>query len=130
MRKLRRALIASALPPVVASVVLPAELDAIHQRLRELPEPPERARLRTDDWLGALGVFLLVFLSTFPVAVPFIFMQDAVRAMRLSNAIAIAMLFVAGVAYGRCVGRSPWGFGMGMVVLGGILVALTMALGG
>ena len=46
-------LIADALPPVVASVLQPAELEAMHQRLKQLPEPPERARLRKDDWLGA-----------------------------------------------------------------------------
>jgi VIT1/CCC1 family predicted Fe2+/Mn2+ transporter len=50
--------------------------------------------------------------------------------MRISNGIAIVMLFFTGVAYGRCVGRSPWVFGISMVVLGGILVALTIALGG
>jgi VIT1/CCC1 family predicted Fe2+/Mn2+ transporter len=77
-----------------------------------------------------LGVFLLVFLSTFPVAIPFLFMHNAPLALRVSNGIAVVMLFFAGVAYGRGVGRSPWGFGIGMVVLGGILVGLTMALGG
>jgi VIT1/CCC1 family predicted Fe2+/Mn2+ transporter len=50
--------------------------------------------------------------------------------MRASNAIAVVMLFITGVAYGRCVGRSSWGFGIAMVVMGAILVALTMALGG
>jgi len=128
--KRAQALIADALPPVIAAVMQPAELEAMHQRLRKLPEPPERARLSGTDWRGAVGVFLLVFLSTFPVAVPFIFMQSATTAMRVSNAIAIAMLFFTGVAYGRCVGRSPWVFGISMVVVGGVLVALTMALGG
>ncbi len=123
-------LITEALPSVLASVVQPAELEAMHQRLRKLPEPPKRARLRPDDWLGALAVFLWVFLTTFPVAIPFIFMNEVGRAMRVSNAIAIVMLFLAGVAYGRCVGRAPGVFGIGMVVLGSILVALTMALGG
>jgi hypothetical protein len=42
----------------------------------------------------------------------------------------MAMLFIAGSAYGRSVGGSPLGFGFGMVVLGGILVGLTIALGG
>jgi hypothetical protein len=123
-------LIAGALPPVLASVLKPEELESMHQRLQQLPEPPERARLTKRDASGALGVFLLVFFSTFPVALPFIFLQNAAQAMRLSNAIAIVMLFITGVAYGRCVGRSPWGFGATMVVLGGILVALTIALGG
>lgn len=114
----------------MASVVQPAELESLHQRLQQLPEPPGRVRLAKGDWLGASGVFLLVFLSTFPVAVPFLFMQNAVLAMRVSNLVAMLMLFGAGVAYGSCVGRSPLGFGIGMVALGGILVALTMALGG
>jgi VIT1/CCC1 family predicted Fe2+/Mn2+ transporter len=105
-------------------------VDSMRQRLKELPEPPARARLSKADWVGALGVFLLVFLSTFPVAVPFLFMQDARLAMRVSNAIAVGMLFLAGTSYGRCVGRSPWLFGISMVLLGGALVGLTMALGG
>jgi len=138
LRALRRAtepqkaqrILAGALPPLVASVLQPEELNTMRQRLQALPEPPERVYLRADDWLGAVGVFLMVFLTTFPVAVPFIFMQDTHWAMRASNGIAIFMLLGAGVAYGRCVGRSPWGFGIGMVILGVILVALTIALGG
>ena len=50
--------------------------------------------------------------------------------MRVSNAVAVGMLFLTGMAYGRCVGRSPWIFAIGMVVLGGVLVGLTMVLGG
>jgi VIT1/CCC1 family predicted Fe2+/Mn2+ transporter len=123
-------LISDALPSVIASILQPAELETMRQRLQKLPEPPALARLGGSDWWGALGVFLLVFLSTFPVTVPFIFMQNATSAMRISNAIAIAMMFIAGVAYGRSVGRSPWLFGLSMVVLGGVLVALTIALGG
>jgi VIT1/CCC1 family predicted Fe2+/Mn2+ transporter len=123
-------LIAGALPPLIASILQPAELETMRQRLQELPEPPARARLGRSDWRGATGVFLLVFLSTFPVTVPFIFMHNAAQAMRASNAIAVTMLFIAGVAYGRCVGRSPWAFGLSMVLLGAVLVALTIAMGG
>ena len=123
-------LIAGALPPLIASVLQPAELETMRQRLQQLPEPPARARLGRSNWIGASGVFLLVFLSTFPVAVPFLFMQSAMTAMRVSNAIAILMLFITGMAYGRCVGRSPWGFGISMVLLGAVLVGLTIALGG
>lgn len=123
-------LIASAMPPLLASVVQPAELATLHERLKQLPAPPDRARLGKSDWLGALGVFLLVFLSTLPVALPFLFMHDLHWAMRTSNLIAVLLLFLIGLAYGRCVGRTPWGFGVGMVTLGLVLVALTMALGG
>lgn len=125
-----RRLIAGALPPVVASLLETSELESIRERLNRLPDPPSRARLGSSDWIGALGVFLWVFLSTFPVVVPFLLIQNAGPALRISNAIAMAMLFLAGFAYGRCVGRSPWLVGISMVVLGGILVSLTMALGG
>jgi hypothetical protein len=123
-------LIAKALPSLVASILQPAELETMRQRLQQLPEPPARAHLGRSDWLGGLGVFLLVFVSTLPVALPFIFLHKTATAMRVSNAVAVLMLFVTGLAYGKCVGRSPWGFGISMVVLGSILVALTMALGG
>ena len=102
----------------------------MRRRLKQLPEPPERARLSKDDWLGSLGVFLLVFLSTFPVVIPFIFMQHVGPALRVSNAIAIVMLFLTGYAFGRMTGRHPWLVGISMVVLGSILVGMTMALGG
>jgi len=125
-----RRLIARALPPLVASVLRPEELEAVHERLLRLPDPPERARLGRTDALGALGIFLLVFISMFPVAVPFLFLHEARLALRISDGVAVAMLFFAGVTYGRNLGRQPWRFGIAMVVLGAALVALTIALGG
>jgi VIT1/CCC1 family predicted Fe2+/Mn2+ transporter len=123
-------LIAGAIPSLLASVLKVPELESIGQRLRELPEPPEKVRLNQEDWLGAAGVFLLVFFSTFPVALPFVFMQNAGLAMRISNGIAIAMLFGMGYAFGRIIGGRPWLVGISMVILGGALVGITMALGG
>ena len=123
-------LIADALPPVIASILQSAELDTMSRRLKDLPEPPEQARLRRDDWLGAVGVFLLVFLCTFPVVIPFIFMHHAGPALRASNAVAIVMLFLTGYAFGRMTGRHPWLVGFSVIVLGLILVGMTIALGG
>ena len=123
-------LIADALPPVVASILEPAELETMRRRLMQLPEPPERAHLSKDEWLGSIGVFLIVFVSTFPVVIPFIFMQSVGPALRVSNAIAIVMLFLTGYAFGTITGRHPWLVGLGMVVVGSMLVGMTMALGG
>jgi VIT1/CCC1 family predicted Fe2+/Mn2+ transporter len=123
-------LIAGALPPVVAGVLRPEELGQLHQRLQHLPEPPPQRHLRREDWLGALGVFLLVFLSTFPVVIPFIVMSDAGPALRASNTIAIALLFVTGYIFGKLTGRQPVWLGCGMVLLGAVLVGITIALGG
>jgi VIT1/CCC1 family predicted Fe2+/Mn2+ transporter len=105
-------------------------MDTIRQRLNQLPEPPVRPRLHKDDWLGACAVFLWVFASTFPVVIPFIFMRNAMLALRISNAIAIGMLFLTGHAFGRCVGYRPWVLGFSMVLLGVVLSVLTIALGG
>ena len=122
--------IAAALPPMVAATLGPGEYEAMRQKLVALPEPPSRPRLGKDEWLGALAVFLWVFLITFPVAIPFIFMDEVGRAMRVSNAIAIGLLFLSGYAFGRIAEYRPWLTGLAMVVLGSVLVAITMALGG
>ena len=123
-------LIAGSLPPVVAGVLDPAQLEAMRERLNRLPEPPERPRFDADDWRAGLAVLLLVFISTFPVVVPFILLRDAHLALRISNAVAVFMLFVCGYTVGRLTRYHPWGMGIGMVIVGGFLVSMTMALGG
>jgi VIT family len=125
-----RQLVANALPATVASVMQPSELDAIHRRLAQLPEPPPSARLGKEDWWGAWESFWWVFLTTFPVAIPFIFMKSVLPAMRVSNAIAIVLLFITGWAFGRISGYRPWLVGMAVVVFGILLVGMTIALGG
>jgi hypothetical protein len=123
--------IAGTLPERVADALQPSDLEMIRQRLNQLPEPPARPRLHKEDWLGAGAVFLWVFVSTFPVVIPFILMHhDAMFALRISNGIAIAMLFLTGHAFGRCIGYRPWLLGCSMVLLGVVLVAFTIALGG
>jgi VIT1/CCC1 family predicted Fe2+/Mn2+ transporter len=124
-----RGIVADALPPVIAAILEPAELDAMSRRLQELPEPSGHMSFRRSDWLGAIGVFLLVFLSTFPVVIPFIFMQNYRPALAVSNAIAIVMLFLTGYAFGRMTERNPWLVGIAMVFIGAILVAMTEGVG-
>lgn len=125
-----RGLIVGALPPVIASLLQPAEIDSLYARALKLPEPPRHVRLDFRDWWGAFGVFLLVFVSTFPVTIPFMVLQRLGWAMRLSNLIAVAMLFLAGYAYGRVIHRSPLAIGAASVFIGLIIVTFTIALGG
>jgi hypothetical protein len=122
--------IAGALPPLVASILSPAELETMRQRLNLLPEPPVSPRLSRNDWLGALGVFLIVFLSTFPVVLPFIFIRDPRSALRTSNAIAVVLLFLTGYRFGHHAGHRPWRMGFAMVILGSAMVGITIFLGG
>jgi hypothetical protein len=125
-----RRLVAEALPPVIASVLDPPQLEAIRARLVHLPDPPDRPRLTAEDWRGFIGVLLLVFAATLPVVIPFVLMRDAYVALRVSNAVAVTMLFLCGYVTGRLTRYHPWGMGVGMVLLGSLLVAMTMALGG
>jgi hypothetical protein len=122
--------IARALPPVVASVLTPYDLQRIRAKLNRMPGPFGRPQLKTRDWLGAVAVFLLVFTSTIPVVLPFVLLDDAIVALRVSNVIAIAMMFLVGYAFGRVAGYRPLVTAGSMVLLGIVLVALTIALGG
>jgi VIT1/CCC1 family predicted Fe2+/Mn2+ transporter len=123
-------IMSAALPPLVFSVLSLAELESISNKLKGLPEPPEHPSFQKDDWLGALAVFLLVSLSTFPVVLPFLFLVDARVALRISNTVAVLMLFATGYAFGHHAGHRPWRTGCWMVFIGTSLVAITMALGG
>jgi hypothetical protein len=122
--------IAEHLPALTVSVLEPQDLEKIRQVVLRIPEPPRRARLTAEDWRGAGAVFLLVFLCTLPVVLPFVFAQDAYVAKRLSNGVAVVMLFATGHVYGRCAGLGPFRTGLVMLVLGLVLVAITIALGG
>ena len=122
--------IADALPPRLASLLSPAELEGMRQKLNELPEPPARPRLSRSHWLGALGVFLIVFVTTLPVLLPFTFVGDPRRALRASNAIAVVLLFLAGYRVGQYAGYRPREMGLVMVLLGSALVGITISLGG
>jgi hypothetical protein len=124
-----RSLIEKRLPEPLAAVVTHTELEALRSRLRQLPVPAP-ATLTVNDALSALAICLWVFLSTFPVVIPFLFIDDLHFALRISNAIAIAMLFLCGYAFARCIGRSPWAIGLLMVGVGCVLVGIAIALGG
>jgi len=123
-------LVIDSLPPLVARVLAPQEVESLRQRLSAMPDPAAEVPLTGADLWGALGVFLLVFLSTLPVVLPFVVMNNAAAALRASNAIAVLLLFAAGWSLGRHAGRPGWRVGLAMVFIGMTLVAITMALGG
>jgi VIT1/CCC1 family predicted Fe2+/Mn2+ transporter len=123
-------LVADALPQRLADAVGPAALEGVRRRLAELPAAPTGPRLGPRDFRGALGVFLLVVLATFPVVIPFMLFRETGLALRVSNALSLAMLFAAGWALGRYSGGSPWRSGLAMAVTGALLIGAIIALGG
>ena len=123
-------IIADAMPPLLASVVSPGEFEAMQQKLNLLTGVPDHPRLSKEEWLGGLAVLLAVFLSTFPVAIPFLIVTDTRLALRISNGVAIVMLFMTGYAFGRYAGYRPWKMGLWMAMVGSGLVAIAIVLGG
>jgi hypothetical protein len=125
-----QALVADALPRALADAAGAEGLEMLRRRLVELPAPPARRRLHRDDFKNALGVFLLVVAATFPLVVPFMLFERTALAVRLSNLVALAILFIAGWMLSRYAGGSPWRGGVAMAVTGAVLIAAIMALGG
>jgi len=125
-----RALVADSLPAVIAGVAGGAELEALRRGLVERRDVQPRSHLVWKDIKGALGVFLLVVAATFPVVVPFMVFDRAAVAVRVSNAVALGMLFLAGWLLARYAGGTPWRGGLAMGVTGVALIAAIMALGG
>lgn len=123
-------IISSALPEGLAGVMGPTDLDHVQRWLARIPDDHEHERVNARSLRGALAVFLLVSLSTFPMVLPFIFLRDPVAALRTSHAVGLTMLFGVGAAYGAYAGLRAWLTGTSMVAIGVVLVAMTIALGG
>jgi VIT1/CCC1 family predicted Fe2+/Mn2+ transporter len=121
-------LIADALPGQLADSASEGALEVLRQRLAEVSAPP--AGLGRQDYAGACGVFVLVVLATFPVVLPFLFIADVATALRVSNVLALATLFIGGWLLGRFAAGQPWRYGFGMAAVGVVLVVIIIALGG
>ena len=125
----RRVLLES-LPEHVAAVTGPDELEGMRRRLLALPASNGSA-LRGADFLAAVGIFLLVVVSTFPVVVPFMLTDDVAIAMRNSRIVTLGMLYFAGFALGRYASHPrPALTGLATMLLGAVLIVTVMALGG
>jgi VIT1/CCC1 family predicted Fe2+/Mn2+ transporter len=125
-----RRLIELSLSRVAAGLVSATEIEAIRGRIKALTTLPARPRLNRDDLLAALAIFLIVVASTFPVVLPFLFIQDVGTAKNTSRVVALGMLFFGGLALGRYAGYGSWKVGLMMAGLGTVLVVAINALGG
>ena len=124
-----RGMIADRLPPLIAASIRAPELEYLRQQFAGMTDLP-KAGLTRRDLLGAVSLFLLSFLVTFPIVVPFLLPVEPLRALRLSNAVAVALLFLLGYRLGKYVGKAPLVTGAVAVAIGAALVGLTIALGG
>jgi hypothetical protein len=125
-----QAIVADALPRGVAAAAGPEGLEVLRRRLVEATALQVRPTIDRDDIKGAIGVFLLVVLATFPVVLPFMLIDQTALAVRVSNVVALGMLFLAGATLARYAGGSIWRGGAVMAITGVLLMVAIMALGG
>jgi hypothetical protein len=126
------ALVASELGPTLEMTVPGAERVGLclamarHVRASEV----QSVRLQREDVYGALANFWLVFFASIPAALPFLFIADAWTALRVSNAILLALLFFTGYHWARHTVLHPVATGAAFLSVGVVLVAVAIALGG
>jgi VIT1/CCC1 family predicted Fe2+/Mn2+ transporter len=123
-------IIKNSLPPLFSHILQEGELQALRKVLQTIPDLPKRVPLTGQDFKGALAIFILVFVSTFPATIPFIILSDVPIAMRWSNGIGLLLLFITGYYIGKVSGYGPFLLGMGVSIIGALVVLLTIALGG
>jgi VIT family len=126
------ALVAGELDDMLAGVTNESERDALYRRIavnvRDTPLTPNP--VTKSDLMGAFASFWLVVLSSAPAAIPFLVFDEAHFALRVSNAILLAILFITGYWWARFTLGKPWLVGL-LFLLGGIgLVGVAILLGG
>jgi len=122
--------ISAHLPPLIASVLTPVEFEHLRQELAALPELSTHQSVTKEALLGGFGVFLLVFLSTFPVVIPFVVIRNLSLALSISNGIALVLLFLTGFFYGRATDGGAWRVGFVTLAIGGVLTMVALVFGG
>jgi hypothetical protein len=86
--------------------------------------------LTRDEMYGAIACFWLVFVSCLPAALPFLIFSQPRFALRVSNFLLIAMLFVIGQKWAQYAGTNRLLTGLVMVAVGLVLVGIAILLGG
>ena len=91
---------------------------------------PQGPSIRREDWWAALVVFLMVFFASLPAALPFLFIDEPWLALRVSNGVLLVLLFVVGYRWAGYTTINRWRAGFSMLLIGSMLVAVAIALGG
>lgn len=102
----------------------------LYRRLKDNP-PPREAGFKREDAAGALGIFVVAVAAALPVVLPLLLFDNRVAlAVRLSNLIAIGMLFYMGYRWAKYAGGKPLRTGLFLVAIGLAMVVVAIPLGG
>jgi VIT1/CCC1 family predicted Fe2+/Mn2+ transporter len=123
---------AGALADMVGPVATPDDLAQFSRRVADhvRRSPPAALGIDRSDVYGALASFWLVFFSSIPAALPFLLIDDAWIALRVSNAILLGLLFLVGYRWAHYTTLRPWLAGLVLLLIGVALVLVAIRLGG
>ncbi len=126
------AIVRQALEPRFAAYGHDEDREQLYRNLRGMivHTAASRPRVTTDDVRSAVAVFILVAATALPPAVPFLLIADPVVALRVSNVVLVALLFVVGFSWARSIGGNGWRTGLIMMLAGVLMVCVAIAFGG
>jgi hypothetical protein len=125
-------LVADEMDELLEGVTSVAEREALYKRVATnvLTKPAATNGITKADLWGAFTSFWLVVLASAPAAVPFLLIDDAHLALRVSNGVLLATLFTTGFLWARYTLGKPWLVGLCFLLGGFALVLMAIALGG
>ncbi|GAB2178665.1 VIT1/CCC1 transporter family protein [Dongia sp. agr-C8] len=109
-----------------------AERDELYRSILALGRraTPARIKVTREDLVAAFIIFVLVTFTAIPCAIPFFIIADESLALRVSNGIQVALLFIGGYRWGSYTDIAPWKVGLTVAVLGIGMCMINVALGG
>ena len=126
------ALIQDEIEPELQELLTPEDAEALSRSVLKYIAQAQVAKntLTKDDLYGALACFWLVFVSCLPAAIPFLIFSQPHFALRVSNFLLIALLFLVGQKWAQYAGTNRLVTGSAMVAIGLVLVGVAILLGG
>lgn len=118
------------IPLLLSDLMTDEDIDRLCDKVKNLPPDPKVDRsLNMKDLLNAGQIFLLVFVSTFPIALPFLIFNNLKTAMLVSNGTALACLFAAGYALALYSGLKPFITALAYTIFGTAIIILSVLVG-
>jgi hypothetical protein len=120
------AIVADELNEELVGYASPKELDQLYRQIAAhlSRAAPERIHLKKEDFYEALITLGLMCATTLPAVAPFLVFSDRDLALRVSNGLLLIILFLAGYRWGRITRSSPWVFGLAVLLIGLVMVAI------
>jgi hypothetical protein len=89
-----------------------------------------KARVKRDDLVGAVLIFVLITATVIPTIVSFLCNTDPQTAVRVSNRSMLVLLFCVGFLWARTTNMNRWLAGVSILFFGGLMVLIGELLGG